>query len=198
MMRVILFVAAMLAPLAAAAQGYNIRPGDTLRIEVSEDASLNRDLLVLPDGTISFPMVGALRASGRTTDQLSAAISAGIAGNYTVAPSVNVAVSSIPEPKESDGRGNLVKVYMMGEVANPGLQEVARGTTLLQALAQGGGFTDFAATKRVQLRRVDPATGQERVWVLDYSRLARGGSSLGNVRLGEGDVILVPERGLFE
>lgn len=200
MIRAILLFIALMAPIAAAAQGYGIRPGDTLRVEVAEDAAMNRDLLVLPDGTISFPMIGTIRASGQSTSQLAQTISAGIASNYTVPPSVNVAVAAIPEPREPrpPQPEELVKIYLMGEVTSPGMQEVPHGTTLLQALAQSGGFTDFAATKRVQLRRVDRATGRENVWVVNYGRLTRGASAMGSVQLVEGDVILVPERGLFE
>lgn len=200
MIRAVLFLIALMAPMAALAQGYGIRPGDTLRVEVAEDAAMNRELLVLPDGTVSFPMIGSIRASGQSTTQLAQTISAGIASNYTVPPSVNVAVVAIPEPREPrpEAPEELVRIYLMGEVTNPGVVEVPHGTTLLQALAQGGGFTDFAATKRVQLRRVDRATGRENVWVVNYGRIARSAAALNSIRLTEGDVILVPERGLFE
>lgn len=197
-MRALFLAVALLSPLAAAAQSYGIRPGDTLRVEIAEDETLSRDVLVLPDGSISFPTIGTVRARGMSTSQLAAVIRDGIASDYAVPPTVNVAVTAIPEPKpQREVQTRLVNVYLMGEVTSPGLKEIRPGATLLQALAQGGGFTEFAATKRVQLRRVD-ATGQERVWLLDYSRLARGGAMGGNIQLAEGDVVIVPERGLFE
>jgi len=198
-MRALVLALALLTPFAALAQSYGIRPGDTLRIEVAEDEALSRNVLVLPDGSISFPTVGTVRARGISTQQLASIISDGIAADYAAAPTVNVAVIAIPEPKPPrEVETQLLNVYLMGEVASPGLKEIAPGATLLQALSQGGGFTDFAATKRVQLRRVNAATGQEQVWLLDYSRLARGGTAGGNIRLADGDVVLVPERGLFE
>lgn len=198
-MRALVLALALLSPMAAAAQTYGIRPGDTLRIEVAEDQAMNRDVLVLPDGTISFPTIGTVQARGLSTQQLAATIRNGIASDYAAAPTVNVAVTSIPEPRPPrEATKQLISIYLMGEVASPGMKEVAPGVTLLQALAQGGGFTEFAATKRVQLRRVDAATGREQVWQLDYSRLARGGAMEGNIRLAAGDVVLVPERGLFE
>ncbi|WP_241557962.1 polysaccharide biosynthesis/export family protein [Falsirhodobacter deserti] len=198
-MRALVIALSLLAPVAALAQSYGIRPGDTLRIEVAEDEAMSRDVLVLPDGTISFPTVGSVRARGMSTQQLASVIRNGIAGDYAVPPTVNVAVTAIPEPKPPrEVQKQVMNIYLMGEVASPGVKEVSPGVTLLQALAQGGGFTEFAATKRVQLRRIDPASGQEKVWMLDYSQMARGGLAGGNVRLAEGDVVLVPERGLFE
>lgn len=198
-MRLVVLVLALLSPLAALAQAYGVRPGDTLRVEIAEDPTMSRDVLVLPDGSISFPSVGTIQARGMSTSEIAATIREGIAGNYAITPTVNVAVTAIPEPRPPrEVQDKLMNIYLMGAVESPGMKEVAPGITLLQALAQGGGFTDFAATKRVQLRRVDPATGQEQVWLMDYSRLARGGIAAGNIRLAEGDVILVPERGLFE
>lgn len=177
----------------AAAQGYVIRPGDTLRVDVAEDESLNRTVLVLPDGSISFPYAGAVRAAGRSTGQLEAALSAGMASDFAVAPSVYVSVVGASEVTDA-----TINVYLMGEVSDPGLKEMLPGTTILQALSQAGGFSSFAATKRVQLRRHDPRSGQEHVYLIDYRALASGAALGGNVVLNEGDVILVPERRLFE
>jgi polysaccharide export outer membrane protein len=87
----------------------------------------------------------------------------------------------------------------MGEVNNGGgLLEVERGTTVLQALALSGGFTRFAATKRIQLRRTDPQSGQQTVYNIDYRAIEQGASGIGSSVLADGDVIIVPERRLFE
>jgi polysaccharide export outer membrane protein len=75
---------------------------------------------------------------------------------------------------------------------------VERGTTVLQALALSGGFTRFAATKRIQLRRTDPQTGAQSVYNIDYRAIEQGASSIGGTVLADGDVIIVPERRLFE
>jgi polysaccharide biosynthesis/export protein len=91
-----------------------------------------------------------------------------------------------------------IDVYFIGEVANSGLVQVPRGTTVLQALALSGGFTRFAATKRIQLRRTDPASGQQNVFTIDYSAIERGAAGIGSSVLADGDVIIVPERRLFE
>ena len=72
------------------------------------------------------------------------------------------------------------------------------GTTLLQAIALAGGLDRFAATKRIQLRRTDPSTGQERLYLFNYNAVERGGAIQSMITLREGDVIIVPERRLFE
>lgn len=86
-------------------------------------------------------------------------------------------------------------IYLMGELNGPGTIQVDEGITLLQAIAQAGGFTRFAATKRVELHRVDPTSGVPQVYHFDHKR-AR--ASLSATRLADGDVIVVPERRLFE
>ena len=83
----------------------------------------------------------------------------------------------------------------MGEVAKPGGMDVLPGTTLLQALAEAGGFTKFGASKRIELRRTDPSSHTERVYLFNYR--GSGGIS-GSTVLQAGDVIVVPERRLFE
>lgn len=205
MMRVALIILSFLIATTTAALSqsgnYSVRSGDTLRVEVLEDDSLNRNVLVLPDGRISFPFAGSVRAAGQTTGQIQRAIQSGIAGQFQAAPTVVVSVVNIPErfsQSTPEPVADTVKVYLMGEVNNPGLREVAPGTTFLQLLAQGGGFTKFAATKRIQLRRRDADTGEEQVYKINYRALANGAALRADAVLTNGDVILVPERRLFE
>jgi polysaccharide export outer membrane protein len=190
-------VATLFAASAFAQSGYQIRPGDTLSIEVLEDSSLNRSVLVLPDGTISFPFAGSIAAAGRTASQVDAAITAGIAGNFASEPNVFVTVASLTQTPTASGGGSI-SVYMMGEIASPGQKSLRRGTTLLQALAETGGFTAFAAKKRIVLRRTDARTGQQSVSTINYKAIADGAAVGGDIVLRSGDVIIVPERRLFE
>ncbi len=182
---------------AVAQQGYQIQRGDVLRVEVLEDSSLNREVPVLPDGRIAFPLVGTLSVAGRTIDQINAELSQALAPNFAVPPSVFVSIAGLRGPGELAPE-RTIRVYVMGEVGSPGPREVRPGTSILQFLSQTGGLTRFAATKRIQLRRVDQATGQEMVYAIDYRALERGGRLAQPVILREGDVILVPERRLFE
>lgn len=197
-MKTFLFaVVSMIFATAAVAQsGYQIRPGDTLTVEVLEDPSLNRSVLVLPDGSISFPFAGSVRASGRSPGQVSDAITSGISSNFTTEPTVFVTVEQLRASTGSSGPATI-DVFMMGEIAAPGEKKLARGTTLIQALASTGGFTPFAATKRIILRRTD-AKGNQSVSRINYKAIADGAAVGQDIRLRDGDVIIVPERRLFE
>jgi polysaccharide biosynthesis/export protein len=181
------------APMALAqAAGYRIEPGDTLSVTVLEDESLNRQLLVTPDGRVSMPLAGTVQARGRTVEQVESAIADRLAPNFAVRPNVFVSVVAVEDP------GETFNVYVLGRVGEPGLKEVEIGTTLLQAVALAGGLDRFAATRRIQLRRTDPATGQERLFIFNYNAVERGNPIQSMIALREGDVIIVPERRLFE
>jgi polysaccharide export outer membrane protein len=202
MKKIILTVWALMAAVfvtteAMAQDGYRIRPGDILAVEVVQDPNLNREVLVLPDGSVNFPFAGAVQAGGLTTGQVQAQIAQGIAPNFAVQPSVFVNVRQVGTPTGGTGR-RMIDVFYLGEVNGPGLQEVPRGTTLLQGLALGGGFTNFAATRRIQLRRTNRHTGESSIVTLDYRALSDGGILRNDPVLADGDVILVPERRLFE
>lgn len=181
----------------AQSSSYSIRAGDTLNIEVLEDTSLNRQILVLPDGNISFPFAGTIRAAGLTVGQLTSALTNSLAPNFASTPSVFVSVQAIAQ-RSTGTSGRSISVFLIGEVANPGEHSVKRGTTLLQFLAQSGGFTRFAAKKRIQLRRTS-RSGEAKVYKINYKRIEEGRDvQTAMSQLQDGDVIVVPERKLFE
>ena len=186
-------VALLAAPLAyAQSAGYRIQPGDQLAITVLEDETLNRNTLVLPDGRISVPLAGSIQASGRSVDAVESAIADRLASNFAVRPSVFVSVTAVSDS------GETFPIFVVGQVGEPGPREVEAGTTLLQAIALAGGLDRFAATKRIQLRRTDSSTGQERLYIFNYNAVERGGAIQSMITMREGDVIVVPERHLFE
>lgn len=191
-----LFISLFMAT-ASLAQNYVLQPGDVLSVEVIEDGSLNRDVLVLPDGNITFPFAGTVQAAGRTLSQVQANLRTALAPNFATTPTVFVSLDTLAAQGEI-ATGDLISVYVIGEVNAPGRKEVEEGITFLQALAETGGFTPFAAKRRVQLRRADPATGQEYIYRFDYRAVGDGARISGNSTLRDGDVILVPERRLFE
>jgi polysaccharide export outer membrane protein len=185
-------VALLMAPLAhAQSAGYRIQPGDQLAITVLEDDTLNRTTLVLPDGRISVPLAGSIQAAGRSVESVESTIADRLASNFAVRPSVFVSVTAVTEEVET------FPIFVVGQVGEPGVREVEPGTTLLQAIALAGGLDRFAATKRIQLRRAD-AAGQERLYIFNYNAVERGGAIQSMISLREGDVIVVPERRLFE
>jgi len=189
------------APFVAAQENYVIRPGDTLQIEVLEDASLNRSTLVLPDGSISFPMAGTLSAKGRTVEQLSQSLGSALTPNFASPPNVYVSVTSLTQalPRGTATGSRKIEAYVLGQVEAPGMIEVKRGTTILQFLAESGGLTKFAAEKRIELHRTDPKTGTITTYLFNYLTPGGGTSGIsGGTKLAPGDVVKVPKRRLFE
>lgn len=197
-----LLAALLAAPLstgsAALAQSYDIRPGDVLRIEVIEDPSLNRSVLVPPDGRIVVPLAGSVQAGGRDVGAVQTDLAALLAPNFAAAPSVFVSIERIVEaPAAQAAEAATVDIFVLGEAANPGRVAIAPGTTMLQFFAEMGGFSNFAATKRIQLRRTD-SSGAEQIYLINYDAIEQGTSQNGATVLRDGDVIVVPQRRLFE
>jgi polysaccharide export outer membrane protein len=191
--------AVFVATTAFAQSGYTIKPGDQLTVEVLEDSTLNRQVLVLPDGSVSFPLAGTVTARGQTTAGLAQTIASQIAPNFASQPNVYVSVAELATPTSSGTSvSRTISIFVLGEVGTTGEVEVDPGTTLLQALSQAGGLTKFAATKRIQLRRTDPQTGTDVVFPFNYRAVQDGAKISGNTILSDGDVILVPQRRLFE
>lgn len=185
-------------PAAAQAGSYIIKPGDTLRIEVLEDTTLNRNALVLPDGTISVPLAGVVRPSGRTVNQMQNILRSRLARNFATPPTVHVSVAALRDP-ERDLADPQFDIFALGEVESPGRKEVDHGITLLQFLAEAGGLSRFAAEKRIELHRTDPNTGQVSTFLFNY-RVPQGNDKTinGGTKLQSGDVIKVPQKRLFE
>lgn len=180
----------------ASAQSYRIRAGDTLRIEVLEDPSLNRSVLVAPDGRVTMPLAGSIQAGGQTIATVQRTLITQLGPNFATAPNVYVALESRPVrnrfgSSSSASSTGSVDVFVVGEAAKPGKLELEPGTTVLQAFGLMGGFTKFAATKRIQLH-----SGGS-IQVLNYKAIEQG-SAGGATVLSEGDVLVIPQRRLFE
>lgn len=208
MLKFILFSLALMTGQVCA-DSYRIKPGDTLLFEVMEDPDMRRSVLVLPDGKVSLPLAGTLGAAGLTVPEVEALILEAIGPNYVTLPHLTVSVASLAQPKRQararstaaapravSPKANTIAVFAMGELDRPGKIDVAPGTTLLQFLAQAGGFTRFAARKRVMLRRTDPASGGQTSYRLNAKKMMQGAGPA--VVLQAGDLVVVPERKLFE
>lgn len=183
--------------LPAAAQQYRIQPGDRLSVTVLEDPALGGQVLVRPDGRISIPLAGTLLAEGRTPEDLQGAIRNALSSDFVQPPTVTVAVTAVAGgADESVQPLDLIRFYVIGQVGAPGPVDAERPINVLQALAIAGGPNPFAATDRIQVRR--SVGGREEVILFDYDLVEDGAVPTGPVLLAEGDVIVVPERGLFE
>ena len=176
----------------AAAQ-YLFQPGDTVQISVWQEPRLDRQVVVAPDGTIALPLVGRVQAGGRGAAAVEQAIKARLAPHYADELDVTVQVAA-QAPEEIP----IVPpaIYVTGEVASPGEFPILKPTTVLQAIALGGGLSPFAAEARIQVHR--KIAGQDQIHVFDFRAFKHGVNPAGNIVLRPGDVVVVPERGLFE
>ncbi len=193
----VLLLVPVITVAASAQDSYRIKPGDVVRVEVLEDSTLNRDSIVLPDGRISLPLAGSVTAGGRSIEEVRADVISKLSSNFATDPTVFVSLTQLGSPIASGGGTRTSTIYILGEVNNPGAHEIERGTTILQALAQVGGFSQFAATKRIQLRRTDKSK-KEQIYNVNYKDILAGKTSIGTTIMQSGDVIIVPQRRLFE
>jgi polysaccharide biosynthesis/export protein len=182
------------------ADTYRLRPGDTVEVIVWQDQKLNRKAVVAPDGIIAVPLAGRIRIGGKTAAQAESLLKARLQPKYV--EELDVTVSYLESPKKDVTAAKEVKppewtVYVTGEVARPGSFAVPkRAPTALQAIALAGGIGPFGAAKRIQIHR--KVNGAEYVYEFDYTRYEKGESLEGNITLRNGDVIVVPEKRLFE
>jgi len=171
-----------LSPLASA-DIYQLNPGDQLEISVWNEENLQKIITVLPDGKISFPLVGHLQAAGKTASEIEALITDKLDA-YIADPEVNVTVTS--------ARGNVV--YVVGKVLKPGPIVMIQSTSVMQALAMAGGLNEFASANAIKIiRRGGLAQGGgEELLKVRYSDLEKGSDLATNHLLKYGDVIVVP------
>ena len=175
-------------PAQQHSQGYALQPGDELDISVWQDPSLNRQTVIAPDGMISFPLIGQVKAAGKTIPTLEKEFSKRLSKNYQTPPQVTITLSAVRE-----GSGSLV--YITGEVNKPGPYPLTPGMSVMQAIAMSGGLGRFAAKSRIQIHR--RVRGAEQVFLFDYGDFLSGSNPASDIVLEPGDVIVVPERGLF-
>jgi len=173
-----------LAPGLCQAQGplppsYQIGANDVLSIHVWKEEDLSRDVVVTPDGRISFPLIGEMVAEGKTVTELKKSISDKLM-NYITAPEVTVIV------KESRSR----VIYTIGKVKNPGPQRLTADMTVIHALSGAGGFDQWADVKNILIiRRLG---GKETKLKFNYKEFTDGENLEQNIVLNPGDSIVVP------
>ena len=165
--------------IPAADAGYLLGPEDVLLISVWKDEHLTREVVVRPDGMISFPLVGDLAAEGRTVEELRSDL---VRRLVKYIPNVNVSVALT--------KMLSYKIYVVGRVNKPGEYLVGHYTDVLQALSLAGGLTPFAAENDIKIvRRV---MGQQHTFPFRYSDVRKGTALEQNILLERGDVVMVP------
>jgi polysaccharide export outer membrane protein len=192
----ILIIVLCLGVWVSGANAQTLKPGDTLSISVLQDPKLDRTVVIDPSGEIAFPLAGHIRARGLTPLALENILKAKLKSNYKD-ESLDVTVAVANSLKDIPEEDLKPKIFITGEVVRPGSYVVRQPTTLMQAIALAGGVSPFAAKRRIQVRR-RAAGGDEAIFMFNYKAYEAGADLEGNITLRAGDVIMVPERGLFD
>jgi polysaccharide export outer membrane protein len=177
--------------IAAPLNNYVVGPQDVLMITVFDQQDLSGKFTVDADGTISFPLIGRLKAGGLTLQQVEDALRKALADGFFRNPQVSVGIEQYRSQR----------VFVVGEVRTPGTYQLSGETTLIEALARAGSTTDTAAGEAMIVRSKTPAApsgpllpeqqeGAEVIRV-DIKELQSGRLSQ-NALLQDGDTVFVP------
>ena len=158
---------------------YNVLPGDLLQISVWKEPELQLEVLVRPDSAFSFPLAGDISTYGLSVVDLQAELKKRLS-RYISDPVVTVSITAV--------LGN--KVYVIGQVNNPGEFVVNPRVDVMQALSMAGGVTAFAATNDIKILR---RTGSRQIALsFRYNDVLKGRNLEQNVILHSGDIVVVP------
>jgi polysaccharide export outer membrane protein len=165
--------------IANAQDDYRLNPGDILKISVWNEEALQQEVLVLPDGTISFPLVGIVDVGNKTPLQVQYEVKE-MLSRLIPDPEVNLTVTQVA--------GN--NIFIIGKVNRPGRFPMNRPTDVVQAISLAGGFTPYADSDSIRILR---RTGKKQQIIrFDYTKIADGKALETNILLRSGDTIVVP------
>ena len=159
---------------------YIIGSDDVLSINVWKEPEISKTVPVRPDGMISLPLLGEIKARGLTPVQLEGQIGDSLK-KIMSDPQVTVIVTQV----------NSLSFNIMGQVARPGYFPLTRPMTVLDAIALCGGFRDFAKQKKIYVLRTSPDGKQERL-KFNYKQVINGKNMAQNIQLQPHDTLVVP------
>lgn len=163
-----------------AAGTYLVGAGDVLQVRAWKNDALSQRVIVRPDGFVTLPLIGDVRAGGRAVDAIASDIAGRAARYYTEIPVVAVEVAEL----------HGYRVYVLGEVSRPGELAPRGPITVLQAIALAGGFTRFASPNDVVIVRHD-ARGERRI-PFSYRAVVEKGDLAQDLPLLTSDTVIVP------
>lgn len=167
---------------------YRINGGDQLHISVYGEQNLTQDVIVQPDGWMSFPLAGNINALDLTLQELQAKIADNLRQSQYF-PNITDSEVTVSMLKAV---GNSVSV--IGQVKQPGTFAFDTRLDVMQALSLAGGLTPFAGEDEIKILRRD-ASGKQTAIAFDYSALEEGEKLDSNILLRGGDVVVVPQAG---
>ncbi len=159
---------------------YLLQPGDVLLVSVWKEEDLNQEVIIRPDGRISFPLVGEAVAAGQSLEAVRTSIKKGLA-KYIPDPVVTVSVRQLS--------GN--RVYVIGKVNRPGEFPILSYVDVMQALSMAGGTSTYAALNKIKILRRD-GNGKQKAISFEYGDIEKGKNLEQNIILKAGDVVVVP------
>lgn len=169
-------------PSFAQTPAYTLNPGDVLKISSYDDERLDREVVVLPDGMISYPVVGEIKAAGITVNELQQQITQALIQKGMLKEGAIVDASVI--------KTNGYTVYVIGQVKQPGAYSAFARIDVLQALSLAGGLTPFASESNITIVR-NRGERQE-VFHFDYGAVEDGEAAEQTLILEPGDTVVVP------
>lgn len=160
---------------------YRIGPSDVLTIRVRGHEELNQTVTVRPDGKLSFSLVGDVMVAGMRPAELQGAMESAL-GEYVniLSGEVTVVVDAV----------HSYKVSVLGEVRQPGRFEFHNRVSVMDALAQAGGLTEFASSSNIVIFRT--YQGKDEKLEFNFNRLVKSDGTSAWVPVLPGDIILVP------
>ena len=176
---VFLLFSSEVSPAGTQSSPFLIGADDVLHIYVWKEPDLIQDVTVLPDGKITFPLIGEIQAQGRTVTELKDSITERLQ-SFVTAPEVTVIIRQI----------NSRRIYTLGKLNNPGPYPLAAGMTVIQALPTAGGFAEWADEKNILVIRREG--GEELQHKFNYSQYISGKNLKQNILLKPNDTIVVP------
>jgi polysaccharide export outer membrane protein len=168
-------------PKVRSGNEYVIGVGDTLAIVVWENADLNQEVIVRPDGMISFPLIDEVKAQGHTISELDAEITTKLK-EYIRFPDVSISLVNM------GGR----RVILLGQVKNPGVYALTGRKTILEAIAQAGGFTNDAIVSSTIVVKGGLSNPQGRR--LNLNKAIHQPETKQNIVLDAEDIVFVPKK----
>ena len=159
---------------------YILGIGDTIEVAVWRQDELSRKVIIRPDGMISLPLVGDIRADGLAPEKLSKNIALCLS-KFIKAPKVSIIVTDFESKR----------VLVLGEVMNPGIYKLSKQLTALEAISQAGGYTRYALLTNIVVTR-EAYSNKPKIFTADLWSVIHQGKFNNNVVLKPGDIVYVP------
>jgi polysaccharide export outer membrane protein len=177
--------------------GYAIGPGDVLVISVWGDEDLTREVVVSPEGTVTFPLIGEVRAAGQSSEDIGEVIAERLADGYLIDPRVGVVVKEYRSQK----------VYVLGEVVRPGTYQLDSRASVLEIISEAGGLADNAGDVAQIIRGGKDWSKDQPLWPnqvgvgqvieVDLRGLLSGEVDSASLQLQHGDTLFVRKGEVF-